>query len=94
MQIREKILKFNRYSQRQWHKELILKRFYDQLLDVRIRLQKVLVALNSLPQGDEVETYKNAETEEFLNSAKEQAYSLLPKTFNLNNVTSPFTSVA
>jgi hypothetical protein len=63
-----------------------LQRFYDQLLDVRIRLQKALLALNSLPQGDKVDTYKNAETEEFLDSTREQAYSLFLKTLNLNNV--------
>jgi protein AATF/BFR2 len=61
-------------------------RFYDSLLDARIRIQKALLALNSLPQGDAVEKYTNSETSTILKAAQEEVFTLFAKSFELRKV--------
>ena len=68
------------------HDRSSLQRFYDGLLDARIRLQKAMIASNSLPQGDTVDKYVNRETANAINAAREQAYSLFMRSSELRKV--------
>jgi hypothetical protein len=61
-------------------------RFYDSLLDARIRLQKALLALNSLPQQASIEKYVDSETPAALQSAQQEALTLFANAFELRKV--------
>ena len=60
------------------------------LLDVRIRLQKALLALNSLPQGDKVGEFKTSDTIETLNTAMSKTYTLFAHSLQLRTVIETF----
>jgi protein AATF/BFR2 len=60
-------------------------KFYDTLLDARIRLQKALLATNSLPVGD-LATQHDEETVNALQAAKQEALNLFASTLELRKV--------
>lgn len=64
----------------------IQQRLYDTLLDVLIRFQKALLALNSLPQGSSVEKYSDDDTEAALKIAKQEALNMFALTLDLRTV--------
>jgi len=65
---------------------LSFQRLYDNLLDARIKIQKGLLAVNSLPQSDIVAKYRDETTMETLNQAKEAAYNVFVRTLELQQV--------
>lgn len=69
--------------------QLTQQRFYDSLLDARIRVQKALLALNSLPQGGLVESYIDSETSAGLKAAQEAAFTLFTNAIELRKVLVP-----
>lgn len=65
---------------------LSFQRLYDNLLDARIKIQKGLLAVNSLPQSDIVAKYRDETAMETLNRAKEAAYNVFVRTLELQQV--------
>jgi Apoptosis antagonizing transcription factor len=65
---------------------LSFQRLYDNLLIARIKIQKGLLAVNSLPQSDIVAKYRDETTMETLNQAKEAAYNVFVRTLELQQV--------
>jgi protein AATF/BFR2 len=70
------------------HDITLQQKFYDELLNARISLQKALLGLNSLPQGDNVQKYTDEATTAAINAAKQQAYTLFIQSFELRTVRS------
>jgi protein AATF/BFR2 len=60
-------------------------KFYDTLLDARIRLQKALLATNSLPVGGST-TQHDEQTVTALQAAKQEALNLFASTLELRKV--------
>jgi protein AATF/BFR2 len=60
-------------------------KFYDTLLDARIRLQKALLATNSLPVGEST-TQHDEQTVTALQAAKQEALNLFASTHELRKV--------
>jgi protein AATF/BFR2 len=64
---------------------ILQQKFYDTLLDARIRLQKALLATNSLPVGDSAAQH-DEETVNTLQAAKQEALNLFASTLELRKV--------